>query len=115
MNESQHRYRLRMAAAAKGIPLHCIPGLVDYIVAGQEPGDFLLALLEGRLFDAVDRADDENMHALACYARFLFNDCPAGCFRSRQRVDAWIQGGGLMGRLVPMKTTASDQPSSAPN
>ena len=40
MNESQHRYRLRMAAAAKGIPLHCIPGLVDYIVAGQEPGDF---------------------------------------------------------------------------
>lgn len=87
---------LRANAARCGIPGHMHDGLVLYIQHGLQPGSFLVALLSGDFFEACRRADEENFNALQAYARFLYNDVPAGCFGSKENVEGWMEQHGLL-------------------
>jgi hypothetical protein len=72
-------------------------GIERYLAHGIPPGHFLTAILEGDLFESCSRADDENISMLSQYARFLYNCVPGGCYGSKQKVEAWIKGGGYAG------------------
>lgn len=72
------------------VPEHCRPGLIDYLVEGRPPGDFLRAVLENDLKDACGRADHINLRALPEYVRFLYNHAPAPSWGSPEKVQQWL-------------------------
>lgn len=72
------------------IPDHMMGGLERYINHGVEPGDFLTAVIENDLAEAVGRADAENMHNLPAYVGYLYNEAPSQCWGSPEKMKAWI-------------------------
>jgi hypothetical protein len=70
------------------IPDRMMGGLTRYIEEGIMPGDFLTAVLENDLMEAVGRADDENAANLPAYIGYLYNVAPSNCFGSREKVKA---------------------------
>lgn len=79
------------------LPLHMQDGMRLYVEHGIQPGSFLTAVLSNDLMRALGRADDINLHALPAYGRFLYNDAPSWCFGSPEKVEAWIERGGMLG------------------
>ena len=83
--------------SAVGIPSHMWEGLAAYILHGLPTGHFLTAVLSNDLREAVNRADKDNIKALPAYVKFLYNDAPAGCWGSEDKVESWIKRRGLNG------------------
>lgn len=79
------------------IPPHCREGLIEYIRVGRPVGSFLTAVLSNDLREAFSRADDENLHALIDYVKYLYNYAPSQCWGSPSKVTRWIEIGGLAG------------------
>jgi hypothetical protein len=73
------------------VPEHDHGGLVRYLSQGVPPGDFLTAVLQNDLREALGRADDTNMHALPAIVAWLYNNAAAGSWGSRERFDDWIK------------------------
>ena len=69
--------------------------LVRYLVAGIRPGQFLQAVISDKLFDAVGRADDENLELLRRYCQFLYAHAPGGSWGSTAAMEEWIAKGGF--------------------
>jgi len=74
---------------ATQIPGRMHDSLVRWVTEGRVSGHFLTAVLTNDLKEAVARADDENANALRDYVLFLYNNVPAGCFGSPERVTRW--------------------------
>ena len=66
-------------------------GITRYIQDGIEPGHFLCAVIIGDLFEAVARADKENLLNLRAFTGYFWNEAPSGCFGSQEKMDAWIK------------------------
>lgn len=66
-----------------------------YVEEGIPPGDFLRAVLENKLMQSFQLADDTNVERMWEFANFLYNELPSGCWGSVEKVVAWIQKGGL--------------------
>ena len=81
--ESQFDYNL--------IPAHMMDSLRRYIDDGVPTGDFLRAVLANDAANALGRADSNNMWILPVYFTFLYNEAPAGCWGSVEKVDAWLE------------------------
>lgn len=79
------------------IPDYMQDGLIEYILHGRPTGSFLTAVLSNDLKEACSRADSTNIHALPRYISFLYNHAPVGCWGSEERVESWIERGGLVG------------------
>lgn len=77
------------------IPESTIESLQRWVLYGTPTGDFLNAVLEDKLTDAVCRADRENGAALKRIAIFVYNCLPAGC-RDRK---TWQAHRGLSGGI----------------
>lgn len=86
------------------IPAHMREGLASYIRFGRPPGHFLLAVLCNDLKGACARADEENRHALFQYVYVLTNYAPAGCWGSREAVQAWFEKGAEARRQGVIET-----------
>ena len=82
---------MSMSRNADAIPSHMMEALRRWIDHGAVPGHFLTAVLENNLREAVGRADSQNQQLLHAYVIFLYNDAPAACWGSKEKVDAWIQ------------------------
>jgi len=69
------------------------PVILDALIRwGQEAGylgDFLTAVLENNLMEAVGRADDINREHLHTICMFVHNELPANCHGSPAKVLAW--------------------------
>lgn len=72
------------------IPGHMMESLRRYIDKGIAPGHFLTAVLEHDLFEAVGRADDENLANLPAYVAYLYNEAPGPCHGSPEKVAEWL-------------------------
>lgn len=59
------------------IPEHIIDALERYTEKGISPGHFLTAVIEGDLFEAIGRADNENMRILVQIACYVYNNVKA--------------------------------------
>lgn len=77
------------------IPDHMRDGVAMYIEEGVLTGDFLEAVFSNNLRGAFERADDVNAKVIGDYVKFLFNYAPSPCWGSKERVDTWINHGGL--------------------
>jgi hypothetical protein len=72
-------------------------GIVYYVTRGYEVGGFLTAVLENNLSAAVATADERSLAQLKHLMLFLWNEMPANCFGSKEKVKAWVRKGGLRG------------------
>ena len=76
------------------IPEYMAGGMARYLLQGIPSGDFLTAVLENNLMEAIGRADQENMRNLPAYVSFLYNETPSNCFGSHKIVNEWIKTRG---------------------
>jgi hypothetical protein len=81
-------YRQQLAACH--VPVHMHDAYIRYLLAGIEPGGFLVAVLANDLRAAVQRADTINQHALAAHMDFLCTAAPAAAWGSYAQVAAWV-------------------------
>lgn len=72
------------------IPLHMVDALRRYVFERRQPGHFLTAILENDLMEAVGRADKHNIVAIPAWCALLYNDTPAPCHGSPEKVRAWL-------------------------
>ena len=78
------------------IPLQMRGGITRYLLHHIAPGDFLRAVFENSLVDAIARADDGNRASITAYARFLYNEMPirggkGSPWGSPEAVTEWIK------------------------
>ena len=73
------------------MPEYMREGIINYILHGLPPGGFLEAIICGDFFEAVRRADDNNIANLPAYATYFFNNAPMACFGSPMKMEAWIK------------------------
>lgn len=59
-----------------------------------ETGGFLRAILENDLCEAVCRADEINFQFLPVIVRYVYNELPAPCWGSKEKVAAWLKKAG---------------------
>ena len=79
------------------LPAHMRGGIQRYIEEGVPPGDFLTAVLSNDLKESFARADDKNIAAMFEWVSFLYNYAPIYCHGSKDKVEKWIESGGLHG------------------
>jgi hypothetical protein len=79
------------------LPAHMQDTARRYVERGIPGGHFFTAVICNDLLGAFGRADDENAAAMRDWAMWLYNDAPVGCFGSREKMQAWVEAGGLEG------------------
>lgn len=84
-------------AVAAGVPEGLVDGLCLYMVLGVIPGGFLTAVLSNNLMEAFARADLTSRAAMFNIVSFIYNECPAGAWGSKEHVLEWSGHRGLRG------------------
>ena len=72
------------------IPERMMGGITRYVEQGIPPGDFLTAIIENNLSEAIGRADDENMANIPAYCAYFYNEAPSPCWGSPAKRRAWL-------------------------
>ncbi len=80
-----------------GLPEHMREGVQRYIELGVPPGRFLSAVICNDLKNSFALADDVNRTRLFDIVSFFYNQVPANCWSSIERMKAWQEHGGLLG------------------
>lgn len=83
---------------AHHIPAHMIGGVKRYVLLGIPPGSGMRCLLENDFMRAHGHLDNDNRAALSGWCLFLYNYVPGSCHGSTEKVQAWIDRGGALGR-----------------
>jgi len=73
-----------------GIPQYMYLGILRYLNEKILPGSFLRAVISNDLREAVNCADDTNQKLLHVYVCFFYNETPAVCWGSPEKMKAWI-------------------------
>jgi len=71
------------------IPEYMRPGLLRWIEDGIKPGEFLTAIIENDLYQAFNKADDNNIFRIQSYLKFFYNCAPRSCWGSIDRAIEW--------------------------
>ena len=61
-----------------------------YVDNRIEPGGFLTAVIENDLSGAVGRADGDNLRNLPAIVGYFYNETPAACWGSKEKMTAWL-------------------------
>lgn len=72
-------------------------GLDRFMNDGCPVGDFLTAVLSNDLKGAFMWGDYQNTEDLREIVGYVYNELPAACQGSREKMKAWIEQGGLKG------------------
>lgn len=70
--------------------LYMAEPVARYVELGELYSDFLRSLLEGNLFLVTAYADDTNRRNLLAWVQWLHNNVPSVCYKSKEKVEAWI-------------------------
>ena len=70
-----------------------IEGILRYVNDRVPPGDFLEAVLENDLRESFERADDDNIRSMFEIVQFVYNEIPARCWGSPEKVRDWLGEG----------------------
>lgn len=93
------------------IPERMMPALRRWVECFELPGDFLTKVLENDLKLAVGYADDENKRNLPAYVRWLYNEAPADCWGSPEKVSDWQAKGEWQKKLAADRAKATGSAS----
>lgn len=80
------------------LPEHMHQTLDLYVRKGVAPGHFMTALFANDFMAAIGRADEKNQSAIIDWARFIYNAVPSNCWGSTERVQKWVEQGGIEGK-----------------
>ncbi|HET6452915.1 MAG TPA: hypothetical protein VFI02_00800 [Armatimonadota bacterium] len=69
-----------------------------YVYTGCNLGDFLTAVIDNNLREALGRADEYNLNTIHEVVKVFYNYCPANCWGSTDKRMAWQSAGGLDGK-----------------
>lgn len=86
------------------LPEHIRGGMKRYIEQGIIPGDFLQAIIQDKLVDSFERADETNITNMFNIAKFAYNEMPMGSRGSEETMFWWHEIGGLNGLLAKKAT-----------
>lgn len=73
------------------IPERMRGGMIRYATKGIKPGDFLTAVIDNDLWEAVKNADAENVLLIGLYATWFRWVAPEECHGSRAKRIVWVQ------------------------
>lgn len=73
------------------IPEYTLEAIGEYVKYG-ESGDFLKAVMENNLMEALGRADKNNRAAIFDICLYVYNEIPHTCHGSPEMVKAWQRG-----------------------
>lgn len=79
------------------VPERTHRALMAYIEEGRPLGHFCTAVVSNNLKGAVMAADVANLPRLQIIVSWLYNNAPAPCWGSPEKVAAWIKHRGLQG------------------
>jgi len=79
------------------LPPHMREGAKLYVEQGIGQGHFLTAVLCNDLVKACSRADSINQREITTWASWLYNEAPAECWGSKEKVKTWIKHRGIQG------------------
>lgn len=82
-------YTASVGMDSMSIPAYMLEALNAYIEQGHPVGNFLTAVLENNLKEAVGRADSTNILCIPAYVIYLYNEAPSACWGSPEKVAAW--------------------------
>ena len=68
-----------------------IQALHDYAWLRVPLGDFLRAVVSNNLFDAIGRADDDNLANMPAIVGYVYNEMPSQCWGSPAHYKAWVK------------------------
>lgn len=69
-----------------------IESIMSYVDDRVSPGDFLEAVLENDLRESFQRADEDNIRSMFEIVQFVYNEIPARCWGSPEKVKEWLGG-----------------------
>ena len=72
------------------IPEHMREPLSAYISNHRPTGSFLKAVLCNDLFEAVGKADADNILNIPAFTNYIYNKAPSECWGSLEKYNAWI-------------------------
>lgn len=72
------------------IPDRMARAIDGYLERGEEPGQFLAAVIRNDLSGACGRADDENLRNLPALVSFLYNYAPSQSWGSAEKMAEWL-------------------------
>ena len=75
------------------IPVLTMQGIQRYIEKSIPTGHFLGAVMAHDLFEAVGRADADNLAALPHIVAWIYNKAPSQCHGSAEKVKHWLEQG----------------------
>lgn len=70
-----------------------IEDILRYVNDKVPPGDFLQAVLENNLKESFQRADEDNIRSMFEIVQFIYNEIPASCWGSPEKVKKWLEKG----------------------
>lgn len=71
------------------IPPRTVGSLARWVFKAIPPGGFVTAVLQGDLFQAVARADDDNRRALVQIVQLISWSIPNGCYAHDDPIREW--------------------------
>ena len=72
------------------IPEHIKESLDAYASERRPTGGFLRAVLENNLSESLGRADEENRRCIFQIVSYIYNELPAPCWGSKEKVEDWL-------------------------
>ena len=72
------------------IPEYMRGGIVRFYENGIPPGDFLTAVIDNDLKEAIGRADGTNQHLLWNYVNWFYNHAPSGSWGFAGATEKWL-------------------------
>jgi hypothetical protein len=79
----------------KRIPYYMQDGILDYVLRGTQPGDFLTGVICNDLKKACWHADAENIWLIPVYAAFFYNHAPMESWGSKENYESWLAKKGV--------------------
>lgn len=76
-------------ALSYGVPSHLVSGFALYLVLGIRPGGYCIAVLENNLKEAYAMGDEASLAGQRKTVEFLYNEVPASCWGSEDKVNRW--------------------------
>lgn len=70
-----------------------------WIQSGVLPSRFLCSVLENKLKQSYQNADENNLFAIPAIVNYLYNNAPGTCWGSVEAVTRWRESGGMDGEI----------------
>jgi hypothetical protein len=75
-----------------GAPPKVVDAIKRYVDSRLPPGGFVTAVLANDLRESLVRADHINRHYIREIVTYCWNEIPASCWGSYEKVDMWLRG-----------------------